>query len=560
MSVTLSYQALARKWRPRRFDELVGQAPVRRALINALDSGRIHPAYLFTGTRGVGKTTLARLLAKCLNCEQGVSSTPCGECRSCREIDEGRFIDLIEVDAASRTKVEDTRELLENVQYAPVHGRYKVYLIDEVHMLSGHSFNALLKTLEEPPAHVQFLLATTDPQKLPATILSRCVQFALRRISDEDIAQHLSRVLQNEGMKGEPGGIRLLASAADGSLRDALSLLDQAIAFGGGQVTESEVREMLGTVPREAVFPLLHALAKRDGARLMAAVKPLDEMAADYFLVLAELLTVLHRVALLQLVPSALQEESSELHALAAEFSPQDVQLFYQIILIGRRDLPFAADPRSGFEMILLRMLAFQPAGDEVIDPGHPPKGRDVLPKSSSQPAFSLSLKDEQNRGSKGHKGEAPPTPSFPSEETGQTNDAIADTLDWAGRLSLLKLRGLTAELASHCVLESIDGGRYRLSLARKFEGLLTETSKKRLTEALAKLDGQSVRLEFRVVEENEDTPAAQREREAARNRMEAEKAIENDVLVGALKERFNGKIIPGSIEAVSDEERSKQR
>lgn len=554
----MSYQALARKWRPRRFDELVGQAPVRRALINALDSGRIHPAYLFTGTRGVGKTTLARLLAKCLNCEQGVSSTPCGECRSCREIDEGRFIDLIEVDAASRTKVEDTRELLENVQYAPVHGRYKVYLIDEVHMLSGHSFNALLKTLEEPPAHVQFLLATTDPQKLPATILSRCVQFALRRISDEDIAQHLRRVLQSEGMKGEPGGIRLLASAADGSLRDALSLLDQAIAFGGGQVIESEVREMLGTVPREAVFPLLHALAKRDGARLMAAVKPLDEMAADYFLVLAELLTVLHRVALLQLVPSALQEESSELHALAAELSPEDVQLFYQIILIGRRDLPLAADPRSGFEMILLRMLAFQPAGEDAIDPDHSPKGQDAIPTPSTRPAFSLP--DEKNHGSKGLESEASPTQESPAEETGQTVGVVADTLDWAGRLPLLKLRGLTAELASHCVLESIDGDRYRLSLARKFEGLLTETSKKRLTEALAKLDGQPVRLEFRIVEENEDTPAAQRERVAARNRMEAEKAIEDDVLVGALKERFNGQIIPGSIEAVSDEERSKER
>ncbi|HSH29698.1 MAG TPA: DNA polymerase III subunit gamma/tau, partial [Thiohalobacter sp.] len=362
----MSYQVLARKWRPRSFSELVGQAHVLRALVNALDNDRLHHAYLFTGTRGVGKTTLARILAKSLNCETGVGSHPCGECSACREIDEGRFVDLIEVDAASRTKVDETRELLENVQYAPTRGRYKVYLIDEVHMFSNHSFNALLKTLEEPPPHVKFLLATTDPQKLPVTILSRCLQFNLKRLPPEQIRDYLEQILEREGIRSEPGALRELARAADGSMRDGLSLLDQAIAYGGGEVAEAEVRTMLGTIEREFVYDLARALAAGDGRALLARVADAAERSTDFAALLAELLSVLQRIAVHQALPDGGLDEYADLPEviaeLAAAMSPEDVQLFYQIGLIGRRDLPLAPDPRGGLEMILLRMLSFRPA------------------------------------------------------------------------------------------------------------------------------------------------------------------------------------------------------
>jgi len=362
----MSYQVLARKWRPKTFREMVGQEHVLKALINALDHGRLHHAYLFTGTRGVGKTTIARILAKCLNCEAGVSSEPCGVCAACREIAEGRFIDLIEVDAASRTKVEDTRDLLENVQYAPTRGRFKVYLIDEVHMLSTHSFNALLKTLEEPPPHVKFLLATTDPQKLPATILSRCLQFSLKNMTPERIVGHLSHVLEQEMVGFEEGGLWLLGRAADGSMRDALSLTDQAIAFGSGRVQEADVRAMLGTIDQGVVYELLEALAEADGAALLAAVARVAEQATDFSGVLEETLAVLHRVAIAQAVPEAIDNSRGDrerILALAARLAAEDVQLFYQIGLNGRRDLPLAPEPRGGLEMTLLRMLAFRPQG-----------------------------------------------------------------------------------------------------------------------------------------------------------------------------------------------------
>lgn len=381
----MSYLVLARKWRPRIFSEMVGQEHVLRALINALDSDRLHHAYLFTGTRGVGKTTIARILAKCLNCEKGVSSEPCGECSACCSIAEGRFIDLIEVDAASRTKVEDTRELLENVQYAPTMGRFKVYLIDEVHMLSTHSFNALLKTLEEPPPHVKFLLATTDPQKLPVTILSRCLQFNLKNLSQERIVHYLQDILAKEQVPTEEAGLWALARAADGSMRDALSLTDQAIAHGGGKLSEAEISLMLGAIDLTAIADISRALANNDSAEVLSVVETMSEHAPDYSIALADLLSVWHRVAIAQTVPDALDNRHGDyqlIQELAKALTREDVQLFYQIVLLGRRDLPLAPDPRVGFEMVMLRMLAFQPVRERITMP--------TLPREDAQESEQL--------------------------------------------------------------------------------------------------------------------------------------------------------------------------
>lgn len=372
----MSYQVLARKWRPRSFADMVGQAHVVRALSNALDQDRLHHAYLFTGTRGVGKTTLARILAKALNCEAGVSSTPCCQCPSCREIDEGRFVDLLEVDAASRTRVDQTRDLLDNVPFAPVKGRFKVYLIDEVHMFSTSSFNALLKTLEEPPPHVKFLLATTDPQKVPVTVLSRCLQFNLKRLVPEEIATQLAHILTVEAVPFEAPALALLARAADGSMRDGLSLLDQAIAFGGGRVGAEDIRAMLGTVGRDMSLRLLQALAAGDGVALLAEVARIHELAPDFGGVLQEVLGLLHRLALFQQVPATLVADDPEreaLKALGRDLTPEDVQLYYQIALLGQADLPLAPDPRTGMEMVLLRMLAFRPG--EAVQPSAQPRG-----------------------------------------------------------------------------------------------------------------------------------------------------------------------------------------
>ncbi len=384
----MSYQVLARKWRPRVFREMVGQEHVLQALINALDHNRLHHAYLFTGTRGVGKTTIARILAKCLNCETGVSSEPCGQCAACREIAEGRFVDLIEVDAASRTKVEDTRELLENVQYAPTRGRYKVYLIDEVHMLSNSSFNALLKTLEEPPPHVKFLLATTDPQKLPMTILSRCLQFNLKNMNPERIVQHLKFVLEQEMVPYEESALWHLGRAADGSMRDAMSLTDQAIAYGSGKIAESEVSAMLGTIDQAAVFDILTALASLDGRAVLGAIERMSEQAPDYASALAEMLSVLHRIAIAQALPEAVdnsQGDRERIMTLAQQIASEDVQLFYQTALLGRRDLPLAPDPRAGFEMVLLRMLAFKPQGVIEMPTQALPQSNSPVPQRASQ-------------------------------------------------------------------------------------------------------------------------------------------------------------------------------
>ncbi len=364
----MTYLALARKWRPRTFADVAGQGHVVRALENALNSGKLHHAFLFTGTRGVGKTTIARIFVKALNCERGVSARPCGECGSCLAIDQGRFVDFLEVDAASRTGIDDARELLDNAQYTPAAGRFKVYLIDEVHMLSKPAFNALLKTLEEPPPHVKFLLATTDPQKIPVTVLSRCLQFNLKRLPQATIVERLTQVCSSEGIGVEPGAIVRLARAAAGSMRDALSLLDQALAFGDGSLRDADVAEMLGSLDRARLSALLEALAVADAPGLLGQVRQLDEMAPDYSDVLAGLATLLQQIAVVQVAGTGAldaeaggEDDTAFLARLAASMAPETVQLMYQIAVIGRRDLVLAPDPRTGFEMALLRMVAFHP-------------------------------------------------------------------------------------------------------------------------------------------------------------------------------------------------------
>jgi DNA polymerase III subunit gamma/tau len=512
----MSYQVLARKWRPRNFTELVGQGHVVQPLVNALDHNRLHHAFLFTGTRGVGKTTIARILAKSLNCETGVTSQPCGKCTACLEVDEGRFLDLIEVDAASRTKVDDTRELLDNVQYAPTRGRYKVYLIDEVHMLSGHSFNALLKTLEEPPPHVKFLLATTDPQKLPVTVLSRCLQFNLKRLPPEQIAAQIQKILDAEGIAHDAGSIKLLARAADGSMRDGLSLLDQAIAYGAGNVTEPEVRAMLGTIDQNFIERLLQGLEAGDVGGLLKAVTEVTEYGLDYEALLKELLLTLHRIALAQADPALAGEEGGSLLAHARAMSPQDVQLYYQIGVMGQRDLPFAPDPRSGLEMVLLRMVAFRPAGA-----GEP---------RSAAPA-------------------ATPAPAEPRAAAPVTAPAGATPADkWGDVVGQLGLAGLVRELASNTTLESSADGDVVLVLEESRAKLLSREREAELKAALEKYYGAAVRLTLRVGRPAAETPAQERTRLQDERQQAAVQAIAEDPNVRALQEKFNARVNPASI------------
>ena len=533
----MSYQVLARKWRPRSFGEMMGQGHVLRALVNALDHQRLHHAYLFTGTRGVGKTTVARIFAKSLNCEQGVSASPCGQCSACREIDEGRFVDLIEVDAASRTKVEDTRELLENVQYAPTRGRYKVYLIDEVHMLSTHSFNALLKTLEEPPPHVKFLLATTDPQRLPVTILSRCLQFNLKRLPPEMIREYLGKVLGQEGIAAEAGALKQIARAADGSMRDALSLLDQAIAYGGGRVDEAEVGTMLGSIEHGHIVNLLEALAAGDGEALLQHIAALSEFAPDFDGVLSELLSLLHNLAVVQAVPGAAVDDHLDADAvqrLAAAISPEDVQLFYQIGLVGRRDLAIAPTPRLGFEMALLRMLAFRPvaaAGQARTPPvaqapktARPARAERAAPPAAAKPAPA-----------------SVPPPAAASRET-------ASDEQWPQLIAQLPLQGVVRALANNCALIRREGKVLHLALAPAHASLRNPKLEERLQEALSAHLGEKVKLQFSVTQPAAETPAALQERQSQDRMRAAQESIAQDNHVKTLQEMFDARVVPDSV------------
>ncbi len=546
--MTETYTALARKWRPRAFAELIGQDHVRRALVNALETGRVHHAFLFTGTRGVGKTTIARILAKCLNCEAGVTATPCGQCASCREIDTGRFVDLLEVDAASRTKVDDTRELLDNVQYAPTRGRYKVYLIDEVHMLSTHSFNALLKTLEEPPPHVKFLLATTAPQKLPVTVLSRCLQFNLKRIPLAQIAGHLRAVLEKEGIGFEPAGLQLLAHAADGSMRDGLSLLDQLIAFGGGRSGEAEARAMLGTIARDHVSQLAQRLAAGDPVELLRHAQSLEEWAPDYAQVLEELASLLTRIALKQVVKDFDGDElypPELLERLAGAMPAEDVQLYYQTAIIGRRDLALAPDPRTGFEMALLRMVAFRPqagaAGGAV-----PPAAAGARTASQGASGFA--------GGSQG--GPAVPAGRLASPPAASLSSAApaappSGSQEWTAIIAAVDLQGAARQLASHCVLVDRQGAVVRLALDPRSQFMRTPAVEDKLAQALSKYYGEPVRLEFTAVVPQAETPARAGQRASQEEAEAARRAFESDPGVQGFRERFGATPLPETIRPV---------
>ena len=516
----MSYLVLARKWRPKDFSETVGQEHVLRALINALESGRLHHAYLFAGTRGVGKTTIARILAKALNCETGVTANPCGKCSACREIDEGRFIDLIEVDAASKTKVDDTRDMLDNVQYAPARGRFKVYLIDEVHMLSKSSFNALLKTLEEPPPHVKFLLATTDPQKLPVTVLSRCLQFNLTRLTPRLIQDRLAKISKAEGIDADDAALALLARAADGSLRDALSLLDQAIAYCGGEVEADPVSKMLGTIDRDHVAKLINLLAADDAIGVINAIAEIDQQFPDYSRLLEDLARILQRIAVFQVVGAIETDDDiadAQLNDLATGLTAEDVQLFYQIALMGRRDLHLAPDPRSGAEMTLLRMVAFRPASAQASAPGAAPK---IAP---AKPVKVQALKTD--------KWKDP---------------------EWTSLVAELALPGAVRLLAGNCAYLRRDGATVMLSIDSRSEPLLTRPRKEALAEALSNRFGETLSVDIAVGETISETPM-QEETRLADERIEAAKAIlEADPNVKALKDMFGAELKTDSIELLN--------
>jgi len=527
----MSYQVLARKWRPKTFSEVVGQPHVVRALTNALEQQRLHHAYLFTGTRGVGKTTLARILAKALNCETGITPTPCGQCAACREIDGGRFIDLLELDAASNTGIDNMREVLDNAQYAPVAGRFKVYIIDEVHMLSRAAFNSMLKTLEEPPAHVKFVLATTDPQKIPVTVLSRCLQFNLKHLPPVEIDGRLREVLAQEAIAFEPAALVLIARAAQGSMRDALSLLDQAVAFGGGRVEEAQVNDMLGTIDQDYLFGVLEALARQDGAALVAAAEAMESRGLSFDGALQELAALLYRVTLAQTVPDALDEalpEKPRLMALAAEFTPEDVQLFYQIALHGRRDLALAPDEFAGFSMTLLRMLAFTLDAQDIAPPFpvHPaiPAQRVATPPPSAPPPS------------------ATPSAAAPLKEMRAGFDG-----DWGALIERLKLSGMTRMLAQHCEVAEYTDQHLALCVPEVHRHLLDTGFQEKLAAALRDHFGAR-KVTFRVGEVTGMTPAVLRQQEKAARQSGAVAAIEQDAFVRDLVEHFDARLVESSI------------
>lgn len=532
----MSYQVLARKWRPRNFATLVGQEHVVRALTHALSEKRLHHAYLFTGTRGVGKTTLARILAKSLNCETGVTPTPCGVCSACQEIDAGRFVDLLEVDAATNTKVDEMRQLLENAVYAPTRGRFKVYVIDEVHMLSNSAFNAMLKTLEEPPDHVKFILATTDPQKIPVTVLSRCLQFNLKQMPPQAISGHLARILEAEGVRHDAPAIQLIARSAAGSMRDALSLLDQAIAHGAGAVEESQVQEMLGTVDLDYLLLVLEAMRDGDAAGLMRIADDMALRSLSFGAALQELGGLLTRLQIAQCAPSALADDEPErprLLALAAELSPEFVQLAYQIVLHGRQEMPLAPDEYAGFAMTLLRLHAFRPE-----TPREQIEAVAQATRRTPPPAPRPSL----------------PPPSSPCEPLGENSAqaALAATPalpdNWHALVERLQLTGMARELAQHCELRELAEGSCLLRLGPAHRHLLMKPAQDKLQQALAELVGRPLALRIELAAIESATPAATAQRERQEKHERAIAAIEQDPFVRDVIETFDAALIESSI------------
>ena len=557
----MSYQVLARKWRPKTFDQLVGQEHVSRALVNGLDQDRLHHAFLLTGTRGVGKTTIARILAKCLNCETGMTSQPCGECGSCVDVDDGRFVDMIEIDAASRTGVDDMRELLESVQYTPTRGRFKVYIIDEVHMLSASSFNALLKTLEEPPPHVKFVLATTDPQKIPVTILSRCLRFNLRRLLPDQIRDYLATLTESEGIETEPGTLEVLARAADGSMRDGLSLLDQAIAFGGGRLVMQDLEQMLGLVDHEHIGALIRALAANEPEKMLEVVGELAAQSRDLDTVLARLAEFLHRVSLVQSVPGYRDAERSDWAAiehLAGLLGPEDAQLFYQIAIKGRGELGLAPDPRTGLEMTLLRMLAFRPADTGAATPAAPRAGGAARQGGAAGRTAKPSGAAAAQPPAQGAPASGPATPApaasrpraAAATEPARAPAAAEGQTDWVRLLEHLDISGQVRELARNVQLKSRAEDRWEFIIAPALRHLGSAACLDRLGQAISARVGHPVRI--RLVDESGSelqTAASLEEQRMRRNMSEAERAITDDPTVRELQDQMGAVIVEDSIQ-----------
>jgi DNA polymerase-3 subunit gamma/tau len=540
----MTYQVLARKWRPRVFEEIVGQAHVVTALVNALDAKRLHHAYLFTGTRGTGKTTLARILAKAINCENGITSKPCGKCRPCTEIDAGRFVDLLEVDAATNTKVDEMRELLDTAQYMPVAGRFKVYIIDEVHMLSRHAFNSMLKTLEEPPEHVKFILATTDPQRLPVTVLSRCLQFTLKPQPPVVVAGHLKRVLDAEGVAFEEPALLMLGKAAAGSLRDSLSLLDQAIAHGGGRVAAERVGEMLGTLGGDLVWPLLERVAEGDGKGAIAEAERIAGRGVAYESALEELASILHRVAMAQAgaEPPSDDADAPRIAAMAARLDPGTLQVFYQIAVVGRRDLALAPDEYAGFTMTVLRMLSF------VAPQGRPQAAQ--APTPSRAPVSSPAPRAMAPAQTAAAPATAPPPPVVTAPPARPT---INFDGDWAGLVQRLNLTGMAGMVAQRGELVSFENNHLELVVPETHKMYAEKAYQDKLKAELQPHFGPTLRLTVRVGETAGKSVAAARSREQARRQASAAEAIEDDPFVRELVRDFGAEVVSSSIRPADD-------
>ena len=544
----MTYQVLARKWRPRVFEEIVGQPHVVTALVNALDAKRLHHAYLFTGTRGTGKTTLARILAKAINCETGITSKPCGKCRACVDIDAGRFVDLLEVDAATNTKVDEMRELLDTAQYMPVAGRFKVYIIDEVHMLSRHAFNSMLKTLEEPPEHVKFILATTDPQRLPVTVLSRCLQFTLKPQSPPVVAAHLKRVLEAEGVAFEEPALHLLGKAAAGSLRDSLSLLDQAIAHGGGRVSAERVGEMLGTLGGDLIWPLLERIAAGDGKGAIAESERIAGRSVSYEAALDELASILHRVALVQagVEPAADDADAARVSGLAGQLDAGTIQVMYQIAVLGRRDLALAPDEYAGFTMTVLRMLSFVAPQARSQAAGSAGQGR------SSAPVAPPARATAPSRPAPVAPAVAAPQPPDP-QPSASARPAVSFDGDWPGLIQRLNLTGLAGMVARHGELVSFENNHVELVVPETHKMYAEKAYQDKLKGELQQHFGSTLRLTVKVGATAGKSVAAERSREQARRQASAAEAIEDDPFVRELVRDLGAEVVSSSIRPADD-------